>query len=207
MLTESFTARDPFRTSDVSPLVRNALHPHLRFNHLILCQMLASGRTINGQSLGSGQHRFGAEVGTNSMNALISGAGIAESTLAFWLRKYGFAPTLVECAPALRTGGYVIDFWGLAYDIAEKMGLVPDIARLGYHMRELRIVDDYGRRLSGFGVRVFRELTGGRYNHAWAQRPLEAHLRQDQRVVRDHLRGQHNRFARGARRSACRIRA
>ena len=97
------------------------------------------------------------------MNVLISGVGIAGPTLAFWLRKYGFAPTLVESAPALRTSGYVIDFWGLGYDIAEKMGLLPDIARIGYHMQELRIVDDCGRRLSGFGVQVFRQLTGGRY--------------------------------------------
>src|SRR5215472_11041865 len=56
------------------------------------------------------------------MNVLISGAGIAGPTLAFWLRKYGFAPTVVESAPALRTSGYVIDFWGIGYDIAEKMG-------------------------------------------------------------------------------------
>ena len=35
------------------------------------------------------------------MNVLISGAGIAGPTLAFWLEKYGFAPTLVESAPAL----------------------------------------------------------------------------------------------------------
>ncbi len=97
------------------------------------------------------------------MNVLISGVGIAGPTLAFWLRKYGFAPTLVESAPTLRTSGYVIDFWGLGYDIAEKMELLPDITRVGYHMQELRIVDDGGRRLSGFGVQVFRELTGGRY--------------------------------------------
>jgi 2-polyprenyl-6-methoxyphenol hydroxylase-like FAD-dependent oxidoreductase len=97
------------------------------------------------------------------MNVLISGAGIAGPTLAFWLRKYGFAPTMVETTPALRTRGYVIDFWGLGYDIAEKMGLLPDIARIGYHVQELRIVDNLGRRLSGFGVQVFRELTGGRY--------------------------------------------
>ena len=30
-------------------------------------------------------------------------------------------------------------------------------------MRELRIVDDRGRRVTGFGTKVFRELTGGRY--------------------------------------------
>ena len=97
------------------------------------------------------------------MNVLISGVGIAGATLAFWLHKYGIEPTLVELAPALRSSGYVIDFWGLGYDIAEKMGLLPDIARLGYHTQELRIVDEDGRRLSGFGVQLFRELTGGRY--------------------------------------------
>jgi 2-polyprenyl-6-methoxyphenol hydroxylase-like FAD-dependent oxidoreductase len=97
------------------------------------------------------------------VNALISGLGIAGPTLAFWLNQYGIEPTLVELAPALRTGGYVIDFWGLGYDIAEKMGLLPDIARIGYHTQELRIVDEDSRRLSGFGVQLFRELTGGRY--------------------------------------------
>ena len=52
---------------------------------------------------------------------------------------------MVERAPALRTGGYVIDFWGLlGYDIAERMGLTTDINHVGYHTRELRIVDDRG---------------------------------------------------------------
>jgi len=94
---------------------------------------------------------------------LISGAGIAGPTLAFWLKAAGFEPTLVESAPAPRTGGYVIDFWGLGYDIAERMGLAGDINRVGYHARELRIVDDRGRRAAGFGTKVFSELTGGRY--------------------------------------------
>jgi 2-polyprenyl-6-methoxyphenol hydroxylase-like FAD-dependent oxidoreductase len=62
-----------------------------------------------------------------------------------------------------RSGGYVIDFWGLGYDIAERMGLSDELERLGYHMRELRIVNDEGRRAAGFGVSVFRELTGGRF--------------------------------------------
>ena len=94
---------------------------------------------------------------------LISGAGIAGPTLAFWLKAGGFQPTLIEHAPALRTGGYVIDFWGLGYDIAERMGLRDDIDRMGYHMRELRIVGDRGQRKASFGTRVFRELTGGRF--------------------------------------------
>jgi 2-polyprenyl-6-methoxyphenol hydroxylase-like FAD-dependent oxidoreductase len=94
---------------------------------------------------------------------LISGAGIAGPTLAFWLRAGGYAPTLVERAPALRRGGYVIDFWGLGYDIAERMGLLPAIERAGYRVKEMRIVDDHGRRVAGFGTDVFDELTGGRY--------------------------------------------
>jgi 2-polyprenyl-6-methoxyphenol hydroxylase-like FAD-dependent oxidoreductase len=94
---------------------------------------------------------------------LISGVGIAGPTLAFWLSAAGFKPTLVERAPALRTGGYVVDFWGVGYDIAEDMGLVSEINRLGYHTQEMRIVDGSGTRLAGFGTRVFDELTAGRY--------------------------------------------
>ncbi len=98
-----------------------------------------------------------------AQTVLISGAGIAGPTLAYWLSAAGFRPTLIERAPALRTGGYVIDFWGLGYDIAERMGLVDEINRIGYHMRELRVVDERGRRAAGFGTRVFEELTGGRF--------------------------------------------
>lgn len=94
---------------------------------------------------------------------LISGLGIAGPTLAYWLKAGGFEPTLIESAPRLRAGGYVIDFWGLGYDIAERMGLVGDINQIGYHAQELRIVDGRGNRLAGFGTNVFRDLTAGRY--------------------------------------------
>ena len=52
---------------------------------------------------------------------LICGAGIGGPALAFWLKAAGFEPTLVERAPTLRSGGFVIDFWGLGYDLAERM--------------------------------------------------------------------------------------
>jgi 2-polyprenyl-6-methoxyphenol hydroxylase-like FAD-dependent oxidoreductase len=96
-------------------------------------------------------------------SVLISGAGIAGPALAFWLKAAGFQPTLMERAPRLRAGGYVIDFWGLGYDIAERMGLAPKIHRIGYHVREMRIVDGHGKRITGIDAGVFRELTGGRY--------------------------------------------
>jgi 2-polyprenyl-6-methoxyphenol hydroxylase-like FAD-dependent oxidoreductase len=97
------------------------------------------------------------------LSVLISGAGIAGPTLAFWLNAAGFKTTIVERQPALRAGGYVIDFWGLGYDVAERMGLADDLKRVGYSMREMRIVDARGKRLAGFGTRVFVELTGGRF--------------------------------------------
>lgn len=96
-------------------------------------------------------------------SVLISGAGIAGPALAFWLKAAGFQPTLMERAPRLRAGGYVIDFWGLGYDIAERMGLAAKLNRIGYHVREMRIVDGRGKRITGIDAGVFRELTGGRY--------------------------------------------
>jgi 2-polyprenyl-6-methoxyphenol hydroxylase-like FAD-dependent oxidoreductase len=96
-------------------------------------------------------------------SVLISGAGIGGPTLAYWLKAAGYEPTIIEHAPAPRRGGYVIDFWGLGYDIAERMGLIEEINRTGYHIRDMRIVDAKGKRISGFGTRVFLELTGGRY--------------------------------------------
>jgi len=96
-------------------------------------------------------------------SVLISGAGIAGPTLAFWLNAAGFKTTIVERALAPRGGGYVIDFWGLGYDIAERMGLANALKHVGYSMREMRIVDARSERITGFGTRVFRELTGGRF--------------------------------------------
>jgi 2-polyprenyl-6-methoxyphenol hydroxylase-like FAD-dependent oxidoreductase len=96
-------------------------------------------------------------------SVLISGAGIAGPALAFWLKAAGYEPTIVERAPALRSGGYVIDFWGLGYDLAERMGLIAEINRIGYHVREVRIVNDAGHRVAGFGTAVFSELTAGRF--------------------------------------------
>ncbi len=97
------------------------------------------------------------------MRVLVSGAGIAGPCLAYWLHRYGFEPTLVERAPQLRTGGYVIDFWGAGYDIAQRMGLGPQLREHGYRMKEVWQVDQRGARTSGFSVSVFDRLTRGRY--------------------------------------------
>jgi 2-polyprenyl-6-methoxyphenol hydroxylase-like FAD-dependent oxidoreductase len=78
------------------------------------------------------------------MKVLISGAGIAGPTLAFWLRQHGFEPTIVERAPQLRTGGYIIDFWGAGFDVADRVGVVPQLLQRGYRFTEVREVDRRG---------------------------------------------------------------
>lgn len=97
------------------------------------------------------------------MRFIINGAGIAGPTLAYWLSQGGHEVLLVEAAPRLRTGGYVIDFWGPGYDIAEKMGLLPRIMGLGYSVEEVRLVDRHGRKRGGFSTDVFRRLLNGRF--------------------------------------------
>lgn len=97
------------------------------------------------------------------MRILISGAGIAGPTLAYWLAYYGFKPTLIEAAPRLNTGGYMIDFWGAGFDIADRMGLLPEINRKGYKVREARVVSQNGKRVVGFSVGAFSRVTHGRY--------------------------------------------
>ena len=105
---------------------------------------------------------------------LISGAGIAGPCLAYWLQRYGFEPVLIERAPALRSGGYVIDFWGLGFEVADKMGLVPALRRDGYQINEVRLVDARGRKAGGFSARAFRERDGRPVSEHPAQRPSSA---------------------------------
>jgi 2-polyprenyl-6-methoxyphenol hydroxylase-like FAD-dependent oxidoreductase len=107
------------------------------------------------------------------MRVLIVGAGIAGPTLAYWLRRLGHQPTLVECAPELRRGGYLVDFWGAGFEVAERMGIIPALTRSGYRLREVRTVGRDGRRMTSFEPSAFigsgdRYLTVGRSDLASA---------------------------------------
>jgi 2-polyprenyl-6-methoxyphenol hydroxylase-like FAD-dependent oxidoreductase len=94
---------------------------------------------------------------------LVVGAGISGPAVAYWLRQAGFEPTIVEQAPRLRTGGYVIDFWGSGFRLAERMNLRPELERRGYHVRELRVVGAGGKRVAGASAASFVRATDGRY--------------------------------------------
>jgi len=59
--------------------------------------------------------------------------------------------------------GYLIDFWGAGFDVAERMGIISELRRRGYRLREARTVDKGGRRIASFPSSVFVDATGERY--------------------------------------------
>ena len=97
------------------------------------------------------------------MRVAVNGIGVAGPTLAYWLRKSGHEPVLFEEAPALRTGGYLVDFWGLGYEIAERMGIVPTLRKRCYEMERMRMVDSDGREQAAMDLAPVRELLRGRF--------------------------------------------
>jgi 2-polyprenyl-6-methoxyphenol hydroxylase-like FAD-dependent oxidoreductase len=97
------------------------------------------------------------------MKIAISGAGVAGPALAYWLCRIGHEPTLIERAPRFRTGGYVVDFWGVGYHVADRMGIGPAIRDAGYQVRAIRSVGSNGGTRARLGVDAFRRASGGKY--------------------------------------------
>ncbi len=91
---------------------------------------------------------------------LISGASIAGPALAYWLRRYGFNPTVVERAPALREGGYKVDIRGAAVAVAERMGLLAELQRASTDMRGASFVNHAGKRLATMDADLFGGRSG-----------------------------------------------
>jgi 2-polyprenyl-6-methoxyphenol hydroxylase-like FAD-dependent oxidoreductase len=106
---------------------------------------------------------YPAAVPVSRKKVLISGAGIAGPTLAWWLHRFGFEPTIVETAPQFRTGGYMVDFWGKGFDLIERMGLLSEVQQSGYRIKVVRFVHADGSRAGGFSTDGFQQATGGRF--------------------------------------------
>jgi 2-polyprenyl-6-methoxyphenol hydroxylase-like FAD-dependent oxidoreductase len=97
------------------------------------------------------------------MRVAISGAGIAGPSLAYWLERSGHQVVLIEKAPQFRTGGYAVDFWGVGYTVAERMGILPEVRAHGYTVREVRAVDECGRTVGGFSTAFLLQSMKGRF--------------------------------------------
>lgn len=96
----------------------------------------------------------------NNRTVLISGASIAGPALAYWLRRHGFSPTVVERAPAPRPGGQAIDLRGTARDVAERMGIMAEIRQAHTGTRGMASVDSANRRLSTMTPELFGDSGG-----------------------------------------------
>jgi 2-polyprenyl-6-methoxyphenol hydroxylase-like FAD-dependent oxidoreductase len=92
------------------------------------------------------------------VNVLISGASVAGPALAYWLRRHGINPTVVERAPGVRPGGQAIDVRGAALTVADRMGLLGKIGDLRTQATGMSFVDADGVELMRSTEETF---TGG----------------------------------------------
>ncbi|MFI8521369.1 FAD-dependent monooxygenase [Streptomyces sp. NPDC085481] len=97
-------------------------------------------------------------IARTAKTVLISGASIAGPALALWLHRYGFAPTVVERAPELRTGGYKVDLRGGAIEICRRMGILDEVRAHSTDMDGGSYVDSRGRTVGELPAEIF----GGR---------------------------------------------
>jgi 2-polyprenyl-6-methoxyphenol hydroxylase-like FAD-dependent oxidoreductase len=97
------------------------------------------------------------------LRVLIAGAGIAGPSLAYWLLRHGFEATLVERAHAFRAGGYMLDVWGVGFDLLERYGLLESARQRGYVFDRLRFVDERGMEVSGIGGKTLTRVFQGRF--------------------------------------------
>jgi 2-polyprenyl-6-methoxyphenol hydroxylase-like FAD-dependent oxidoreductase len=89
-------------------------------------------------------------------SVLISGGGIAGPSLAYWLGRSGYAVTVVERAPGLRTSGAsAVDFRGDQLALLARMGVLAEIEDCQTGMGDQAVIDATGRRLSTFPAGLF----------------------------------------------------
>jgi len=93
---------------------------------------------------------------------LIAGAGIAGLTLAHCLERHGHHPVLVERSPGLRDGGYMLDFSGPGYDVAEKLGLLPELEAFHDDIPRMTFVDPGGKPRFSVRTAALRKLLDDR---------------------------------------------
>jgi 2-polyprenyl-6-methoxyphenol hydroxylase-like FAD-dependent oxidoreductase len=78
---------------------------------------------------------------------LVVGASIAGPAVCYWLKKFGFSPTLIERHESIRPGGYAIDIRGVATSIVKKMGVYDKICDKRTALEKGQFVNKQGELL------------------------------------------------------------
>src|SRR3989440_1101865 len=93
-------------------------------------------------------------------NILISGASIAGPTLAYWLKRSGFTPTVIERAPQLRGGGYPVDVRFEAVQVAKLMGIWPRLQQEQTTLGEMSFINERSQRISRVNIQAVPKALG-----------------------------------------------
>lgn len=96
------------------------------------------------------------------MRVLISGAGIAGSTLAYWLARHGFRVTVVERATGQRSSGHPVDIKGPAVPVVKQMGIMPQLQAVASRVNRLVVVDAAGHEQASMSMKAFQSSAGDR---------------------------------------------
>lgn len=78
------------------------------------------------------------------MKVLINGGGIAGLTFAYCLLRDGHEVVVAEKSSHPREGGYMIDFFGAGYDVADRLGILAELASIHYPIARLIFVNFKG---------------------------------------------------------------
>ncbi|KAG5996238.1 hypothetical protein E4U54_002633 [Claviceps lovelessii] len=89
-------------------------------------------------------------MGQKSLRVLISGAGVAGPSLAFWLTRLGHPCTIVERSGQLRASGQQIDLREQGVEAADRMGLLGEIRKIAVDEAGIRFVDTKGTPYATF---------------------------------------------------------
>ncbi|WP_067885509.1 FAD-dependent oxidoreductase [Nocardia vaccinii] len=95
-------------------------------------------------------------------SVLISGAGVAGSTLAYWLAREGFTVTVVERATGQRSSGNPVDVKGPALAVVEQMEIEPRLRAAATAVRRIAFLDGSGRERASMNTNSIQGSPDGR---------------------------------------------
>lgn len=105
----------------------------------------------------------------NNKKILISGGGIAGCTLAYFLKKYGFTPIIVETAAEFKRIGYMLALnLQIGQQVAKKMGILEKLKKFELPLTKNVFYDMYGKliRKYEFDYATYDKLHGLNINRA-----------------------------------------